>query len=77
VQGDNPRFVFRYDRIDQPIAEENFAIPQVPGLQPAPVDALDGNYTARFLNALDGSSGSMSVRWGKVGPAGRSSSGLN
>jgi hypothetical protein len=31
----------------------------------------------RFLNAKDGSSGQMSVRWGICGPQGRGSSGLN
>jgi hypothetical protein len=40
-------------------------------------EALDADYTQRFVNLCDGSDGRMSVRWGKVGPKARSSSGLN
>jgi hypothetical protein len=71
------RTCFQYTSIDQPIAAGQFAIPKVAGLTPAPPEALDSEYTNRFVNIRDGSDGSMSVRWGKFGPGGRSSSGLN
>ena len=75
------QFVFRtrffYDSVNQPLAKEDFAMPKVPGLSPAPPDKLDGDYTKRFISLRDGSDGRMSVRWGKKGPKGTSSGGLN
>ena len=68
---------FLYDAVNQPLPPEGFAIPQLPDVPPGPPEALDVDYTARFVNARDGSDGSMSVRWGRIGPKGRSGGGLN
>jgi hypothetical protein len=68
---------FLYDAVNQPISVEAFAVPKLEGISPSPPEALDESYTKRFVNVRDGSDGRMSVRWGKIGPKGRSSSGLN
>jgi hypothetical protein len=70
------RYRFHYEKVNQPIPDQEFAPPTVEGVNPEPVEPLDADYTTRFLNLMDGSSGHMSVRWGKQGPKGRSSSGL-
>ena len=43
------------------------------------LDVKDGRVVkgTGFVNLRDGSNGQMSVRWGKIGRKGRSSSGLN
>ncbi len=75
------RFVYRmhflYESVNQPIPQDAFSVPQNAQLTRKQVEPLDADYTKRFLNAEDGSAGEMSVRWGKQGPKGRSSSGLN
>jgi hypothetical protein len=53
------------------------AIPRLEGLPPTPPEPLDADYTNRFINLGDGSDGNVSLRWGKKGPKGTSSSGLN
>ncbi len=68
---------FLYDEINQSMPAEAFAIPKLDGLSPSPAEALDKDYTKRFIDLRDGSDGTMSLRWGKEGPKGRSSSGLN
>jgi len=68
---------FLYDAVNQPLPPKDFAVPKIVGLSPTPPDALDADYTTRFVNVRDGSDGCMSARWGKQGPKGRSSSGLN
>lgn len=68
---------FIYDAVNQPLAADAFAVPKIAGQSPAPPDALDKDYTNRFVTLRDGCDGSMSLRWGKEGPKGRSSDGLN
>lgn len=68
---------FTYSGVNSPLDDAEFAIPQEPGLVAQPPDALDADYDRRFLNVRDGSDGYVSLRWGKTGPKGRSSSGLN
>ncbi len=68
---------FFYDSVNQPLTPENFAVPNIAGLSPAPPDPLDQDYTLRFVTLRDGSDGKMSLRWGKEGPKGRSGDGLN
>ncbi len=68
---------FLYDAVNEPLPQAAFAPPVPRDLKPDPPAALDTDYTNRFLNVRDGADGRMSVRWGKQGPKGRSSSGLN
>ena len=68
---------FLYDAVNQPPPPQAFAVPKVAGLPSTQPEELDADYTSRFVNLRDGSDGRMSVRWGKTGPKGRSSSGLN
>jgi hypothetical protein len=74
-------FVFRsrffYDTVNKPLPAGDFAVPELEGVPPASPEPLDAGYTNRFINLRDGSDGRMSVRWGKEGPKGNSSSGLN
>ncbi len=71
------RLRFTYEKIDQPISRDAFAIPNLGDVVPTRPEPLDAKYNQRFINLKDGSDGHMSVRWGKMGPAGRSSGGLN
>jgi hypothetical protein len=71
------RMLFHYDDPSLPILARRFAPPSLNNLTPAAPEPLDNDYTNRFVNLRDGSDGDMSVRWGKEGPKGRSSSGLN
>lgn len=68
---------FFYDAVNEPLPAAAFAIPKLEGVSPSPPEALDADYTERFINLRDGSDGRTSVRWGKRGPKGTSSSGLN
>jgi hypothetical protein len=68
---------FLYDSVNEPLSAGNFAVPKLEGLSPTSPEPLDAGYTNRFINLRDGSDGNMSVRWGKKGPEGTSSSGLN
>ena len=68
---------FRYVRVNQPIPDEQFQPETGPGIQIQDPKPLDEDYTRRFLNVIDGTNGRMSVRWGRKGPKGWYSSGLN
>jgi hypothetical protein len=71
------RTKFLYDTVNEPLPAGDFAVPKLEGLLPTSPEPLDANYTNRYINLQDGSNGSMSLRWGKKGPQGTSSSGLN
>jgi hypothetical protein len=71
------RIKFLCDSVNKPLPAEDFAVPEIKGFSPAPPEPLDADYTNRFLNFRDGSDGRTSLRWGKEGPKGTSSSGLN
>jgi hypothetical protein len=71
------RMRFLYDSVNEPLPPGDFAIPRLEGLPPTPPEPLDADYTNRFINLGDGSDGNVSLRWGKKGPKGTSSSGLN
>ena len=71
------RTSFHYDAVNKSLPPAAFAPPVPRDLKPDPPVTLDANYTNRFLNVRDGADGRMSVRWGKQGPKGQSSSGLN
>jgi hypothetical protein len=71
------RMRFLYDRVNEPLPAGDFAVPKFEGLSPMAPEPLDADYTNRFINFSDGSDGDMSLRWGKKGPKGTSSSGLN
>lgn len=68
---------FFYDRINQPTPQEVFAVPRIKGIASTQPTALDGKYNRRFIQIDDGSDGTISLRWGRKGPGGRISSGLN
>jgi hypothetical protein len=68
---------FHYDTVNEPLPAAAFAVPRLEGVSPTPPEALDADYTNRFINLRDGSDGILSVRWGKKGPQGVHSSGLN
>lgn len=76
-KGFEQRFRFFYDKVNQPLPAAEFAVPSLPGESPAPAKALDKDYTRRLIILSDGSNGQMSARWGREGPVGRESSGLN
>jgi Peptidase family S41/Tricorn protease C1 domain len=71
------RYEFSFDSIDQDLPPAVFQPPRDTGLTPNEPDQLGQGYDQHFLNALDGSAGRISVRWGKTGNAGTNSSGLN
>jgi hypothetical protein len=71
------RYRFHYDVVNEQLPPESFAVPKLEGVTPSPAEALDANYTNHFINLRDGSDGNISVRWGKQGPKGTSSGGLN
>jgi carboxyl-terminal processing protease len=82
----NLSYVFNYIHINEPLADSNFRPDFVKGVEPQgpnvqfkdlPEHQFDKESDKRFLNVQDGSSGNMSVRWGKYGPKGTVSSGLN
>ena len=66
-----------FDAINTPLKDDVFATPKIEGLPTSAPDALDADYTNRYVVIRDGSDGRMSARWGKQGPKGTSSSGLN
>jgi hypothetical protein len=62
----------------RPLASRNqFQPPSDTGLNPREPDAFGDGHDRHFVNALDGSAGRISIRWGKTGKGGVSSSGLN
>ena len=68
---------FLYTSFNESLSASEFAVPKISGVTPSPPEPLGDGYTNRFVNVRDGSDGRMSVRWGKIGPKGRYSSGLN
>lgn len=68
---------FFYDAVNRPLPAGAFAVPKLKGVTPGSPEALDSNYTKRFVNLRDGSDGSMSVSWGKRGPKRTATNGLN
>ncbi len=66
-----------YDRVNEVIPDSEFNPLAVEGLTGSASPPLGEEFDTRFLNVIDGSTGRMSVRWGKKGPGRRSSSGLN
>jgi outer membrane lipoprotein-sorting protein len=67
-----------YEKINQPIDDSKFRPDFITDMEPEKPEPLGEGHDTRFINAIDGSgTGRMSVRWGKRGPAGTSSSGLN
>jgi len=68
---------FDYVSVNEPIPDDEFQRETGQGIEILEPEPLDEDYTRRYLNVVDGSSGRISVRWGKIGPKGTSSSGLN
>jgi RNA polymerase sigma factor (sigma-70 family) len=66
---------YTYSRVKEEIPEEEFRPEAGPDVRAQRPEPLEGGYTKRFLNVIDGSSGRMSVRWGMKGPTGNSRSG--
>jgi hypothetical protein len=72
------RLEFAFESIDQKLPAETFQPPKDTGLVPGKPDPLGENFDQNFVNALDGSAGRISIRWGQIGKRGNtSSSGLN
>ena len=75
--GSVSRIRFLYDTVNEPLPAEDFAVPKLEGISPTSPEPLDKDYTKRCISLRDGSDGRASLRWGKKGPGGTSSSGLN
>ena len=71
------RYEFSFERIDAELPAALFQPPRDTVLTPSEPERLGDGYDQHFVNALDGSAGRISVRWGKIGEGGTSSSGLN
>ena len=58
---------FFYDAVNQPLARESFAVPDLKGISPDPPKFLDGvldpTYPRRFVLIHDGADGRMGVGW--------------
>lgn len=68
---------FNFELINKDIPDKIFQAPNGPNLVTKEAPPLDEGYSRRFLKVSDGTNGRMSLRWGKVGEKGTSSSGLN
>jgi hypothetical protein len=68
---------FLYEPLDGPLPLAAFAPGTPPGVKPVGPEPLGAGYTNRFVKLRDGTDGRTSVRWGKIGPKGTYSSGLN
>jgi hypothetical protein len=70
-------YKYYYDSINMPIVDYEFSpdsLTDVPGAS----EPLGEGYDKRFIRVIDGTSyGNMSFSWGKRGPKGTSSSGMN
>ncbi len=77
IERNGSRARFRYTNVNGEIPVERFQPPVDEGLKIQPPEALDADYTRRFLSVADGSHGVMLARWGRKGPKGIISSGLN
>jgi hypothetical protein len=71
------RYEFSFDSIDEELPAATFHPPSDTGLTPSEPEPLGDGYDQHFVNALDGSAGRISVRWGKTGKGRTSSGGLN
>ncbi len=59
-------------------SDSEFACPKIAGIEPEKPEPLEEGYDTRLIRIIDGSSdGRTTVRWGKRGPAGMFSSGMN
>ena len=68
---------FFYDCVNEKIPDSEFRPKLRQTVNPEEPKPLDKDYNIRFLNVIDGSNGRMSCRWGRRGPKGKYSSGLN
>jgi hypothetical protein len=68
---------FLYDKVNEPLPIEDFAVPKIDGLAPSPADMLDMNYTNHYVTIDDGSDAHSSMQWGKIGPRGTADDGYN
>jgi outer membrane lipoprotein-sorting protein len=71
------QFDFVYDSLNTPLSDKQFQYDGPDSYTAEKPEALDEGYTERSIIVHDGSDGRMSGRWGKKGPKGTSSSGLN
>lgn len=72
------RYEFSYDKIDRPLPDELFQLPQGNALSPTDIERLGDGFDRHFLKIHDGSNHRLSIRWGKFSAKGRqSSSGLD
>lgn len=67
---------FFYDKVNETLPAELFQAPNG-GRPKNSLEPVNEDYNRRFIKMHDGSSGSISLRWGRKGPKGRYSSGLN
>jgi outer membrane lipoprotein-sorting protein len=74
---DNYQLDFVYESINTPLADNKFKFDGPDYFKPEKPESLGQGYTERTITVHDGSDGRMSGRWGKKGPKGTSSSGLN
>lgn len=75
--GSRQRHDFTYGNLNEAIDEAQFRPPAGEGIVREGLEPLGEGYDHTFLRALDGSSGRMSARWGKMGPGKTYGSGLN
>ena len=69
---------FEYERINQSFDDSEFRPESVTDIAAKPEEPLGEGYDTRFINVIDGTkTGRMSIRWGKKGSRGTSSSGMN
>jgi outer membrane lipoprotein-sorting protein len=74
---DRDIYEYSYDSVNMPIPDSEFkpdSLTDVPGIS----EPLGEGYDKRFIRVIDGTSyGNMSFSWGKSGPKGTASGGLN
>jgi len=58
---------FSYSKINQRFSDEEFQPVFVTGINPQDPEPLGEKYDTRYLNVIDGSSGSFAVQWGRKG----------
>ena len=75
--GNVTRRRYFYDSVNQPLSPEEFAVPNLKGISPAPPDALSADYTNRYVEVHDGSRGRIGVWWGISGPGGERNCGMS
>ncbi len=78
THGSKFRSQYEFTRINEQFDDSEFKWETVTDVATQPEEPLGDGYDTRFINIIDGTAtGRMSVRWGKKGPKGTSSSGLN